>query len=221
MQYFDAEFLQFFRELAANNHKEWFDANRKRYEKKVKEPFKQFIGDLIAEVHKLDPTVGIEPKDAIFRINRDIRFSKDKSPYKLNTSAVVSSVGRKDHSVPGLYVDFGPEKVWIGGGAYFLKPDQLMRVREYIVSNNDRFNTIVKDKNFVKHYKEIRGEENKRLPKQFQQAGEEQPLLYKKQLYYMSEHAPETVEGDKLMSKVLAHFKAGRDLQDFLKAAMG
>ena len=74
MPYFTQDFLDFFKELAANNHKDWFDENRKRYHKSVKDPFYKFLEDAIAEIQKVDPTIQIEPKDAAFRINRDIRF---------------------------------------------------------------------------------------------------------------------------------------------------
>jgi uncharacterized protein (TIGR02453 family) len=90
MVYFEKDYFEFFKELAANNHKEWFDVNRSRYHSSVKEPFDKFIADLITEVHKIDKKIEIAPKDAIFRINRDIRFSKDKTPYKLNRSAIIS-----------------------------------------------------------------------------------------------------------------------------------
>ena len=77
MAYFNKEFIKFFKELNKNNHKEWFDENRKRYEKEVKEPFQKFIDEMIGMINSDDPDVRIEAKDAIFRINRDIRFSKD------------------------------------------------------------------------------------------------------------------------------------------------
>ena len=80
MTYFSTDYLEFFKELAANNNKEWFDRNRKRYESVVRDPFKTFIGQLISEIAKSDSAFDIESKDAIFRINSDIRFSKDKTP---------------------------------------------------------------------------------------------------------------------------------------------
>ena len=100
MSYFSEDFLRFFKELAGNNNKEWFDLNRKRYFKEVKDPFHHFIEDLIAAVQKEDSNVNIAPKDAIFRINRDVRFSKDKTPYKLQVSAIISKGGKKDKVSP-------------------------------------------------------------------------------------------------------------------------
>ena len=81
MTYFTKDFLDFFKELAANNHKDWFHANKKRYEASVKDPFKVFVQDMIDRAAAKDDRFAGEAKNAIFRINRDIRFSKDKSPY--------------------------------------------------------------------------------------------------------------------------------------------
>ena len=91
MAFFTPDFLQFFIELAPNNNKDWFDINRKRYENSVKEPFKKFVQQLIGELAKSNPAFeSLEAKDCIFRINRDVRFSKDKIPYKMMVSAVIA-----------------------------------------------------------------------------------------------------------------------------------
>ena len=82
MPHFSPEFLQFFKDLAANNNRDWFTGNKKHYELVVKKPFEVFITDMINKIKKDDPKLQIEAKDAIFRIYRDVRFSKDKTPYK-------------------------------------------------------------------------------------------------------------------------------------------
>ncbi len=218
--YFEQDFLEFFKELAANNHKEWFDENRKRYEKTVKKPFGEFVKDLIDSIAAVDPLIQIQPKDAIFRINRDIRFSPDKSPYKLNVSAIISPRGRKDHSDPGLYIDFGPEKVMVGGGAYFIPSDKLAALRKYIAHNLERFKTVTEDPVFLKHYKEIKGEEHKRLPKELKEASESQPLLFKKQLYYMAELPPGTVLKGTLLDTIMDYYRASIPVKEFLKEGL-
>ena len=82
MSYFTKETTEFLLNLRENNKREWFHANKKVYEKHVKNPFKEFISELIFRIQEFDTDMGFEAKDAIFRINRDMRFSKDKSPYK-------------------------------------------------------------------------------------------------------------------------------------------
>ncbi|MEQ9262926.1 MAG: DUF2461 domain-containing protein [Owenweeksia sp.] len=220
MHYFTEDFLDFFKELAANNHKDWFDENRKRYKRSVKEPFDLFVGDLILNIRKLDASVLIEAKDAVFRINRDIRFSPNKEPYKLDRSAVISPAGRKDHSVPGFYLSFGPEKTMFGGGAYSIPADKLARTRAYIAAHPKEFTKVQNNVAFKKHFGEIKGEENKRLPKELQDAADKEPMLYKKQLYYMSELEPEVILSDDLMDISLDYYQSAREFQNFLSNSM-
>ena len=88
MNYFNSDYVQFFKELSQNNHKDWFDINRSRYEKNIKLPFKEFTQLAIDTIALIDPVFNqLLAKDCIFRINRDVRFSKDKQPYKLMTSS--------------------------------------------------------------------------------------------------------------------------------------
>ena len=126
MAFFTQDLLDFFIELAPNNNKDWFDENRKRYEKSVKEPFKDFVNHLIKKLTEIDPAFSeIEAKDCIFRINRDIRFSKEKQPYKLQVSAVVAPEGKKSKAINGVYFEISPEHLRIYGGVYEIEKDDL------------------------------------------------------------------------------------------------
>jgi len=222
MQYFSKDFNEFFKELAANNHKDWFDENRTRYKNTVKEPFENFIADLVQELSKYDADLkGVDPKKTIFRINRDIRFSKDKSPYKLNRSAAISKGGKKDRAGAGIYVQLGPEMVALAGGAYEMHKEQLMQLRNYIANNQKNFRKAIESKEFKDHYGEVRGEENKRLPnKELTEAAEKEPLIYKKQMYYWAELSPDLVHSDDLMPTVVQYFKAAKPVRDFLRKAL-
>jgi uncharacterized protein (TIGR02453 family) len=222
MAYFSKDFNEFFKELAANNNKDWFDANRSRYKNTIKEPFENFIADLIAELSKHDPGLkGLDPKKTIFRINRDIRFSKDKSPYKLNRSAAISKGGKKDRAGAGIYLQLGPEMVAFAGGAYEMHTDQLIQLRNYIAKNQKVFRKAIESKEFREHYGEIRGEENKRLPnKELTEAAEKEPMIYKKQMYYWTELSPDLVHSDKLMPTAIEYFKAAKPVREFLRKAL-
>ena len=114
MTYFTKEFNSFFADLAKNNKTEWFHANKKRYEEFVKVPFEEFVAEMISRMQKEDPEINILPKEAIFRINRDLRFSKDKKPYKEWVSAVISKFGKKDKSYPGIYFHIGTKGLMLG-----------------------------------------------------------------------------------------------------------
>ena len=149
MAHFKADFLQFFIDLAANNHKDWFDENRKRYESTIKNPFKTFVQLIIDEIALLDPNFkGVEAKDCIFRINRDIRFSKDKTPYKLSVSAVVAPEGKKSKAINGIYFEFGPEYVRVYGGIYEIDKEDLLSVREGIAANMKAFKQLYDSTDF-------------------------------------------------------------------------
>jgi uncharacterized protein (TIGR02453 family) len=218
--YFNEDYLNFFKELAPNNHKDWFDENRQRYYKSIKEPFEDFVTSLIEEVQKRDSSIQITYKDAIFRINRDIRFSKNKEPYKLNRSAIISPNGRKDKAFPGLYIEAGPEHYRVYGGVYQPNKDQLYDIRESIAKNAGKFKKLIEDKRFVDLYGEVRGDQNKILPKEFKAQAEETPLIFNKQFYWFTEFEPEILESKDLMDVTLKAYEAGKPLMDFFIKAM-
>ena len=221
MAYFTQDFIDFFSELSANNNRDWFHANKSRYEKNVKNPFHDFVQHMIDRVHAVDKTVVITPKDAIFRINRDIRFSADKTPYKTHMSAIVSSGGKKHKTVPnGMYFQFGPEDDRIYGGAYMLDKNQLQLVREGIASDLSGFEKLIKAKPFAKKFGELHGDEHKRLPKEFQEAAEKQPLLYKKSFYFFAKFEAETILRDDLPDLLMDYYRAGRTVSEFFASAM-
>ncbi len=220
MSHFTSDFNQFFIELAANNHKDWFDQNRKWYEKEIKKPFENFMADLLAALKKDDPALDMDPKKTIFRINRDIRFSKDKSPYKLNRSAAFSPGGGKDGSHAGLYLQFGPELITIGGGAYQPDKEQLRSIREKIMESEKQFKAAIEDPNFVETYGELKGEKNKRLPPEFAAAAVGQPYLFNKQFYYMADFPPELITDDLLLDFVIEKYHDASKFRSFLNEAL-
>lgn len=219
MTYFTKDYIDFFKELAANNNKEWFDANKKRYAKGVKEPFEKFIGDLIAEVSKLNKEIAITHKDAIFRINRDIRFSKDKTPYKTNRSAIISPKGRKDKSYPGMYIEAGPQHVRIYGGVYMPDKDQLYNIRERMAENPKAFEKLINDPEFKAVFGEVRGEQNIIVPKEFKDAASDYPFILNKQWYWFKEMKPEILLKNDLLEQVTAVYKANQKLMDYFAEA--
>jgi uncharacterized protein (TIGR02453 family) len=115
--------LKFLSDLKKNNNKAWFDKNRKRYDD-AKHDFSDFIQEVIDLHAKNDPAIKkITAKDCLFRINRDIRFSKDKSPYKTNLGASINSGGRSAWTSAGYYFHLEPGSSFTGGGLYAPPPD--------------------------------------------------------------------------------------------------
>lgn len=223
MQYFTEGFNNFFKGLAPNNHKDWFHENKKTYEKEVKKAFATFLTDLIQTIReKYDPELDLEVKNAVFRINRDIRFSKDKTPYKLHVSALISRNGRKDIQTPGMYLQFGVGELWLGGGMHRPEKENLQLIREHIARNPEKVKQLKSDKRFKAIYKELQGEQNKRIPKEFKEALAVEPLIANKQFYFMAQYEDDEslLLKDDLMDWVLKHYEAGIAWNQFFVEAM-
>lgn len=218
MKHFNSGFNDFFKELAANNHKEWFDANRKRYLKEVKQPFEDFVQAYIEVLLPLMPGIEREAKKAIFRINRDIRFSKDKTPYKLHSAAYLSPYGKKDPYSAGIYFQFGPEHVMIAAGLYQPDNAQLKRVRHSIAANPTQIEALTNTPAFKKYFGEIKGEENKRInDPELAEAAVKYPLLMKKQMYFEALHEHGFITNPDLLAHMLDHYMAAAPLVNYFK----
>ncbi len=220
MAHLSKDYMDFFKELAANNNKDWFDVNRKRYKDSVKDPFDKFVADLIDEVKKIDKKIEIAPKDAIFRINRDIRFSKDKTPYKLNRSAIISPKGRKDKAYPGLYVEVSPEHCRVYGGVYQPDKTQLYNIRETICSNPKKIEKLLADKDFKSTFGELRGEQNKVIPKEFKETAANHDIVMNKQFYWFTEMKPNEALKDGFLNQVVDAYKKNKKVMDYFAEAM-
>ena len=220
MPFFNKNYLQFLKGLSENNNKEWFDENRKSYNDWVKRPFNEFVQLMIDKIQAHDNRVVVTPKDCIFRINRDIRFSADKTPYKTHMSALIGAGGKKDKSIPGIYFHFGTDNVSVYGGAHMLSKEQLHKVRQAIAFQPEEFQSLIKQPDFVSKFGSIQGEENKRLPKEFTAAAERQPLIYKKSFYFFHKAPAETVLMDNLDDWIMDFVHTARPINDFFFEAM-
>jgi uncharacterized protein (TIGR02453 family) len=145
------ELFDFLKELKVNNNKEWFDLNRKRYEL-LRSNFIEHIQLLINEIAKFDKSVSnLDAKKTIFRINRDIRFSKDKRPYKTNFGAYINGNGKKSAHA-GYYIHFEPEGTFIAGGMWQPESLILSKIRQEIDYNSKDFLSIVESKKIIEYF---------------------------------------------------------------------
>ena len=135
--------LGFFDTLAANNSRDWFHANKADYESLVKDPMVNLLVDLNAELDRRGIPLSAEPKKAIFRINRDVRFAKDKSPYKTNIAACVTRDGEK-HAPGMLYIQIAPSGSFVGAGFYELEAAELDAFRRRIAADPDAWIAVEK-----------------------------------------------------------------------------
>ncbi len=147
--------LKFLKDLKKNNNKPWFDANRKRYEES-KIDFANFIQNVIDAHSKKDKSISsLKAKDCLFRINRDVRFSKDKSPYKTNFGASINKGGRKAMNSAGYYFHLEPGQLFIGGGVYQPMPPELNKLRQEVDYCFDEFKKIIGAKKFKSVYGDL------------------------------------------------------------------
>ncbi|MGA8016281.1 MAG: TIGR02453 family protein [Candidatus Dormiibacterota bacterium] len=164
--HFPPALFEFLVELRHNNNREWFLANKRRYETLVKEPALGFISDIGPRLQGLSPHLVADPRPvggSLFRINRDIRFSADKSPYK---TAVGMSFGHdrgREDAAPGLYLHLAPGESFGGGGVHMPEPPTLKRIRDAIVAEPDRWHQVVSDPGFAPAF-ESTGDALKRAP---------------------------------------------------------
>ncbi len=213
-------YSSFFDELSQHNNKEWFHANKKRYEHDIKMPFLNLLDRLIPKLMEWDDRILSDPKKAVFRINKDIRFSKDKSPYHTIMKAGFSPNGKKS-IYPGYYLGIDASKVHVGGGLFMLQPANLKIVREKIAKDTDAFLKIVSSKEFKTAFTVLKGEKSKRLDKGLLDAAEKTALVYNKQFYAMAEFPlHDHYSSDNLPQLILDYFEKIRPLNIYLNTAL-
>lgn len=219
------DFLQYLYELSQNNNKDWFERNKPRYEAAVKKPFEAMVADIIKQIATFDPAyAALTPKECIFRIYRDVRFSADKMPYKTHVSAAFSLKNKKlavsaDYS--GYYLQIGFGNLLIGGGAYSLDKPTLHQVRTAIAQDPTTFRALLAEPDFIAKYGELQGERNKVMPAEFKEAVKTEPLLAMKQYYFMVEMDPEAILRSDFPAFVGEYFRAGAPLNEWLREAIG
>lgn len=222
MAYFTAETLKFWRGLAENNSKAWFDENKKAYETHLKAPYRALAEDLVAEVQDREPEYQIDASKAIYRINRDIRFSNDKTPYKTDLGITVGRAQKHDPAYPAYTVRLGLSGVAIAGGMY--APDTTLRdqLRHYIGNNTDAVNKAMSGKPYKKLFGgELQGERAKRVPKEMAELAAAQPLVFNKQwVFWAGYEDPDLLTSDDLGGFILDHWDAARPVNQFFKTAL-
>lgn len=215
------EYITFFNELANNNNKEWFDVHRSEYENVVRKPFIELVESLIPGIMELEPTVLPDAKKSLFRINRDIRFSKDKTPYNLMMKSGLSPGGKKSE-LPGFYLGIGADYVHIGGGLYQLSSSALKNVRLLIAGHTDEFLSIIESQSFKKYFGELQGEQNKRIGPDFQAVITKTSYILNKQFYAMAKlPTSEFINESNQAGRLLEYYSAIQPLHSFLNKAFG
>jgi len=165
--HFTPALFEFLAELGINNDREWFKASKSRYNADVRDPLLQFVADFGERLEQISPNYVADPRPvggSMFRIHRDVRFSRDKSPYKTNAGAHFRHrVGREVHG-PGYYLHLEPGNVFVGAGIWHPDTETLTNVRDAIVANPGKWQRIVEDEGFRAQYS-LEGDSLQRGPK--------------------------------------------------------
>jgi len=203
-----------------NNNRDWFNEHKETFKEFVEKPFHQFIEELIEQLRELDPKIQITSKEAVFRIYKDIRFSKDKTPYKEYMAALISKHGRKDPSTPGLYLELRNDCIQIYTGVYEPNKEQLSNNRYFIAEHLTEFNKILQQKSFLKRYGAIQGEKNKVIPADLKQAAAKQDLIYNKHFYCSCKLEKSWISSEKLVTEIISCYKDAKALNHFFEQAL-
>jgi uncharacterized protein (TIGR02453 family) len=212
--------FNFLKEIKVNNNKEWFEANRSTYQE-VRKECEELIRFILDGLTPVDPALtGLAVKDCMFRINRDIRFSPDKTPYKVNIGLVFTG-GGKNTGNPSYYVHLEPgDRSFIGGGIYMPSPENLSKIRQEIDYNAVELKKILNDPGFKKYYSGLDGEKLKTSPKGYSSDHPDIDLLRYKHYVVIKDVKDSEVKKKDYPTYVLNAFKAMKPFNDFLRVSI-
>ena len=206
--------FNFLQDLKNNNTREWFHANKKRYDV-VKSDFEETIKELIGSIGQFENMTGVEVKHCNYRIARDVRFTNDKAPYKSWLSASFSEGGRKSGRVD-FYLHIQENESFLGGGMWSPTPEQLAKLRQEIDYNAQELKTIIYNPDFINMFGDIEGEFVKSSPKGYSKDHPEIELLRFKQMFFMHKFTNEEVFSLDFVNNVTKNAKTLKPFLDYL-----
>lgn len=211
--------LDFLVVLKANNNRDWFNDNKDWFQKSS-EKFKEFTHSLIVGINEFDDFVGsVEPKDCIFRVYRDVRFSANKEPYKTNFGAYITKGGRKS-PYAGYYFHLDTESSFASGGIYMAEPNVMKRIREDMDLYSDEFLAIVNSNKFKETFQFFDDEKLKRVPTGFDKDSPVAEYLKFKHITPYHSLNEKDITDKNLLKNTLAVFKEMKPLVDFLNRSI-
>lgn len=211
--------FNFLKQLKENNNREWFSENKKLYED-AKDEFETFVNALIPEIKVIDSTVDVNSaKECIFRIYRDVRFSKNKEPYKTKFGAYIVKGGKKS-PYAGYYLHLQTGESFAGGGIYMPQPDILRTIRENIYNDSENFKRVISKPEFRKYFGEIIGDKLKTYPKGFPKNFNDIELLRFKSYTIMHSLKEEEFLDKNLMNKLLKIYSAQYEFNSYFNSVI-
>lgn len=211
--------LKFLKDIKKNNDRVWFEKNKSRY-LQAKQSFEDFVAALLTEFAKFDSSVGgLDPKKLPFRIYRDVRFSKDKSPYKTNMGAGISPNGKLVQE-PGYYIHIEPGKSFVAGGIYMPDAANLAKIRQEIDYNADKLKKVTSAASFKKSFDGFDDfDKLKTVPKGYPKDHPQIEMLKLKSFIVSHNFSDKEVMDPKFVKNVATYAKAIKPLNDFIKEA--
>jgi uncharacterized protein (TIGR02453 family) len=210
-----APVLSFLRQLEKNNDRAWFEAHRSDYENALGR-FEDFVAALIIELSAFEDLAGVTPKDCMFRIYRDVRFSKDKSPYKTSMAASIGPGGRKSMGYP-YYVHIAPgNHSMLAGGCHEASTEQLARWRSAVDKDASTVKKLISRKDFVAAFGGLSGDKLAKAPRGYAADHAELELLRLKQITVMHTLTDKALLSPSLVKSSVAVFKTMKPFLDYL-----
>lgn len=221
--HFSPRLFKFLKDLAANNDREWFKANQDRYEDDLREPARAFISDFGPHLAKISPHFRADPRKvggSLFRIHRDVRFSKDKSPYKTQTGIQFRHKAGRDAHAPGFYLHLQPGSCFVGVGIWHPDGETTKRIRTFLAGNTARWKRVTGAKSFRDKF-ELQGGSLKRPPRGFDP---DHPLiedLKRKDFIGVLSITQKEVTSPDFLKRFTAHCRSGSAFVEALCEATG
>ncbi|MEP6716161.1 MAG: DUF2461 domain-containing protein [Terriglobia bacterium] len=217
---FPHEGLAFLKDLAANNDREWFTPRKHIFEEQVRQPMLELVTALHKEMLRFAPAYVGEPSKCIFRIYRDTRFSKDKTPYKTHIAAAFWRNGLEKNGSAGYYFAVSAKEIEIAGGLYFAEPDVLRAVRQRIADDPEAFESTWRARGRKTLLGDLQGASVTRPPRGFAPDHPAIDLIKRKQYCFFCQLDPATAATPKLFPEIVKRFEAMAPFMEFLNAPL-
>jgi uncharacterized protein (TIGR02453 family) len=211
--------LRFLSELEKNNNRDWFQDNKSKY-LEAHQAFIELTAHMIDQIGKFDQEISVlEPKKCVFRIYRDVRFSKNKAPYKTNFGASMRPGGRKS-PFGGFYLQIQPDESFVAGGMYHPEPRHLAKIRQEIDYNPEPIRKIISGKKFISAFESVTGDQLKRPPKGFDAEHPDIALLKHKDFIVYSSLKNVIVKSPQFLDVAISTYKLMKPFNDYFNTAI-
>lgn len=213
---FPPQTRQFLSDLGENNNREWFQAHKADYETHLREPLLELVAEVGTALGEHVSGYAFEPRRAVYRMHRDVRFSKNKDPYKTQAAALFAPLGLKRHAGAGFYFHFSAEEMLVGGGVYAPGSAELKKIRQQIADDPEELRKILFSPGFRARYDSLEGETLKRVPRGYPKDHPAADLLVRKQFLAGTRLLAEAIEIPKISEVIYWYFRAIAPLLEYL-----